>query len=128
MEKKTRIINDVTYRSKRESVLLLAHSRIFFFSQPSTVFTHSSPGLRQSFDMNGIARKVIAQDGYSTRVCKPRAILRPTIKLYYEHTSLFHGRSMFARKTIRSVRFTSRLRSTAHGFVLLTSLSYQLCN
>lgn len=45
-----------TYRRRSERVLLLAHSRIFFFSQPSTVFTHSSPGLRQSLDMNGILR------------------------------------------------------------------------
>lgn len=44
----------MTYRRRSERVLLLAHSRIFFFSQPSTVFTHSSPGLRQSLDMNGI--------------------------------------------------------------------------
>lgn len=47
--------NQGTHRSKSESVLLLAHSRIFFFSQPSTVLTHSSPGLRQSFEMNGIS-------------------------------------------------------------------------
>lgn len=44
-----------THRNKRERVLLLAHSRIFFFSQPSTVLTHSSPGLRQSLEMNGIS-------------------------------------------------------------------------
>ena len=43
-----------THRSNSESVLLLAHSRIFFFSQPSTVLTHSSPGLLQSLDINGI--------------------------------------------------------------------------
>ena len=62
IKKKGKVDDGNTYRSKRESVLLLAHSRIFFFSQPSTVFTHSSPGLRQSFDMNGIVHKVIARD------------------------------------------------------------------
>jgi len=52
----------MTYRRRSERVLLLAHSRIFFFSQPSTVFTHSSPGLRQSLDINGILDQ--AGEGY----------------------------------------------------------------
>lgn len=30
------------------------HSSIFFFSHPSSVLTHSSPGERQSFEMKGI--------------------------------------------------------------------------
>lgn len=88
-----------THRSRRESVLLLAHSRIFFFSQPSTVFTHSSPGLRQSFDMNGIsfARK-------TTRDHRARAHRSQTLlatKITAQRTSLFHGRRMFGRGTAR---------------------------
>lgn len=54
-EKRAREQETTTHRKRSERVLLLAHSRIFFFSHPSTVFTHSSPGLRQSFDMNGIS-------------------------------------------------------------------------
>lgn len=34
--------------------ICLPHSSIFFFSHPSSVFTHSSPGERQSFEMKGI--------------------------------------------------------------------------
>lgn len=91
------------------------------------------PILRQdcanpSIWMASFARYIIVRDACSAYVCKPRAILRLTIKYIKERTSLDHGRSMFAHKTVRSARFTSRLRSTAHGFVLLTSLWYQLCN
>lgn len=52
-------LNIITYRISNDRVLLLAHSRIFFFSHPSTVLTHSSPGLRQSLEMNGIVMDLL---------------------------------------------------------------------
>lgn len=42
------------FRDNSTCLVKLAHSRIFFFSHPSTVFTQMSPVLRQSLEINGI--------------------------------------------------------------------------
>jgi len=111
-----------THRKRSERVLLLAHSRIFFFSQPSTVFTHSSPGLRQSLDMNGMPTTSRRWRGRARRDGRRRN--RAARKRYPGHkrTSSVSARTLNARSRRTIPLAVARDASCAHGFVSLTSV------
>jgi len=111
-----------THRRRSERVLLLAHSRIFFFSQPSTVFTHSSPGLRQSLDMNGILGRGRARRR-STTMGSTTGTMRLSRRRGGRKAHLAVSVDAECVCSLRSQNFTLALRrrASAHGFVLVTS-------